>query len=300
MVAHNKNFVPVPKPSASRNPRIAEPKDKVNPLHETDLICELADPSNSLEDLCASRGISLEALSLWMARPDVAQRLDLVQSTAMNRARFIGRLTLPTAAQSAANIINAHKLRPQKPTIDSAFDSDLHRANETMLKAARFLQRLTLEPAPRRAGNRVYKSETSSHQQGAANGAATSSDPTGSGIAQSKDEGTGQHHAQAATRAIESVDPGARTVAPGVRGKSRKSKRRPHLRSNNRSTKARTRTTALVPVQSRINPPSAPTPSKHASTAAQSLDTPPQNARAPEKPAAPPRAQAPASRAASG
>ncbi|MBX3381051.1 MAG: hypothetical protein KF805_13235 [Phycisphaeraceae bacterium] len=166
MVAHNTNYktavssIPTTPPSP-RNSRYGEPKDQVSPLHENDLICELADPSNSLDEICAAMRISLEALSLWMARPDVAARLDLMQSAAMNRARFIGRLTLPTAAQSAANIINAHKLRPQKPTIDSAFDSSLHRANETMLKAARFLQRLTPDPDTRRA----RKSKTSPPMQ---------------------------------------------------------------------------------------------------------------------------------------
>lgn len=167
MVAHNPNYKPsstTPIPSTpAKKGRWAVPKDEVSRLCETDLICELADPSTSLTDLCTHCGISLEALTRWMMRPDVAERLDLMQSAAMQRARFIGNLTLPKAAQSAADIVNAYQLIPQKRTIDYAFDSGLHRANETMLKAARFLHRLTTEnatqkPPPRGRGQGVGSS----------------------------------------------------------------------------------------------------------------------------------------------
>jgi hypothetical protein len=293
MVAHNKNYKPAPSKPLSkpaRNPRYAEPKDEVSHLHESDLICELADPSNSLEDICAAQGISLEALSLWMARPDVAQRLDLVQTTAMNRARFIGRLTLPTAAQSAANIINAHKLRPQKPTIDSAFDSDLHRANETMLKAARFLQRLTAEPAPK---PRRRHSEAPSLREGVG-------------------EGRKEHGEAAAPSTVHldtesSTDVDARELTNfNQRPQSvpsdtpRKSNRRSRRNSNKGSTKARPHKPSRPSTQSRITASSTPTPSIPASISSHRKQSAPH--RAPENSSPPPRARAhsPASHAASG
>jgi len=318
MVAHNKNYKPAAKPLSkpARNLRYAEPKDEVSPLHESDLICELADPSNSLEDLCAAMHISLEALSLWMARPDVAERLDLVQTTAMNRARFIGRLTLPVAAQSAANIINAHKLRPQKTTIDSAFDSDLHRANETMLKAARFLQRLTLEPPPARTGNRLRKSEASSPTDGTAQAAgkveakafgeetastggtlpATESDIVGERTVPTSTGPNNKTNSSSSPRELPEFNQRGQSPPSGTH---RKSNRRSRRNSNSRSTKARPRKPSRPSNQSRISASSTPTPSILASISPQPEQAAP---RAPENSAPPPRARAssPASREASG
>jgi hypothetical protein len=319
MVAHNKNYKPAPKPHSkpARNPRYAEPKDEVSHLHESDLICELADPSNSLEDICAAQGISLEALSLWMARPDVAQRLDLVQTTAMNRARFIGRLTLPTAAQSAANIINAHKLRPQKPTIDSAFDSDLHRANETMLKAARFLQRLTAEPAPRRASNPSRKSEAPSPTEGTPESAGRAeakafdevNEATGGTLPVTERDIGGERTVPTSTGPNNKTNSNSSPREPAEfnqrgqtpqSGPHRKSNRRSRRNATPRSTKARSRKPSRPSTQSRISASAASIPTIPASSSPQPKQAPPR--RSPEISAPPPRARAPSpvSRAASG
>jgi len=299
MVAHNKNYKPAPKllSKPARNPRYAQPKDEVSHLWETDLICELANPSNSLEDICAAQGISLEALSLWMARPDVAQRLDLVQTTAMNRARFIGRLTLPTAAQSAANIINAHKLRPQKPTIDSAFNTELHRANENMLKAARFLQRLTAEPAPRRSS----KSELSNNRKGADGTIRSKSQSYNESTAAPKTQIGGDNSAQTNVVHTGSTDERSRESVVLSRheqgfqpGAHQKSKRPPRRNSTAHSKKVRTRTpprTTRNPpsptTQSRGNASSTPVPKASSSSPLQLRGAPPHRARTAENSAAP-------------
>ena len=259
MVAHNKNYQPAAPVKPARNPRTAAPVDKVNPLHETDLICELADPRTSLEELCAAHEISLEALSLWMARPDVAERLDLMQTTAMNRARFIGRLTLPVAAQSAANIINAHKLRPQKPTIDAAFGSDLHRANETMLKAARFLQRLTTEAAPKSLRRH---SEAPSHFEDSQEGVGEGSERNGNTISRTQDGAEVENSSQTsadlnnadttgisshAPCSIEEASPNTRPTPRKSRGSKNRSLRNPRARAR------KSRTVPGAPTSSRIN-----------------------------------------------
>ncbi len=247
MVAHNKNNFSKP----YRNPRIAKQKDEVNPLWETDLICDLANPANSLENLCAAMGISLEALSLWMARPDVAARLDLMQTTAMNRARFIGRLTLPTAAQSAANIINAHKSRPQKPTIDAAFDSDLHRANETMLKAAGFLQRLTAEPAPKSARKSRAPSQIKDSPKDfeVASGAAQLSVPCDGADQRHAAVANGNNSDSASHKIADSNHQNA-TLSPAPQRKSGKSNTRSRQNSPNRLKKARRPKSPIAPTLS--------------------------------------------------
>jgi len=298
MVAHNKNYQPAAPVKPARNPRTAAPVDKVNPLHETDLICELADPSTSLEELCAAHEFSLEALSLWMARPDVAERLDLIQTTAMTRARFIGRLTLPVAAQSAANIINAHKLRPQKPTIDAAFGSDLHRANETMLKAARFLQRLTAEPAPPRTGNRARKSDTPSPKQEGTQGVGEASKASGDRGTQSSVQLNAESNAQSSAQSNANCDADSPRGEPAnviqrdqrsTPRARREPNRRPRRNSTAHSKKVRTRTPHTTPrttpkspsrpTQSRSNSTPTPVPKPSSSSLSQPRGAPPHRAR---------------------
>lgn len=85
-------------------------KGDIGPKVGEELIRSLSDPHKSLIDIANEFEISLEALSVWMMRPDIAERLESIESAAVSRARFVAKSFLPAAARSAGRVIALHQI----------------------------------------------------------------------------------------------------------------------------------------------------------------------------------------------
>ena len=83
---------------------------KVLKNQEHALFIALSDPHTSLIDIANDFMVSLEALSVWMMRPDIAARMDTIASASVSRAQFVAKSFLPAAARSAGRIIALHQI----------------------------------------------------------------------------------------------------------------------------------------------------------------------------------------------
>lgn len=128
----------------------------VKPNQEKDLFLALADPHASLIDVANEFKVSLEALSVWMLRPDVAARLESIAEASVVRARFVAKSFLPAAARTAGRIIALHQIdrrhNPKSLARDSHND---RRFDKAALQAGILLARLAgfgEKPPPRKKG----------------------------------------------------------------------------------------------------------------------------------------------------
>jgi hypothetical protein len=69
------------------------------------ILGDLADPDLSLRDVAEANNTTLDALALFLARPDMAERLEAIESLAARRARLIATLSLDKLAATLARII---------------------------------------------------------------------------------------------------------------------------------------------------------------------------------------------------
>jgi len=135
-------------------PEVPAFKEQIDPLQEEDLIGALADPHASLIEVANDFEISLESLSVWMQRPDVAARLEAVASAATTRAVFVAKSFLPAAARSAGRILALHQIdrrhNPQSLAGDThnnrRFDKTALHAGNLLLRIAKLGQRTTKKP----------------------------------------------------------------------------------------------------------------------------------------------------------
>ncbi len=119
-----------------------------SPALEAAIIERLADPHASLYNIATENQTSVEALSLWMSRPEIAARIDAIESVVLRRARFVARNFLPAAARTAAHILSIHQARTTRsdPTPRDALnqlraDAIALRAANTLLRIANFTER---------------------------------------------------------------------------------------------------------------------------------------------------------------
>jgi hypothetical protein len=77
------------------------------PSHEQvgHLLTDLADPDLSLRNLADAHGTTLDALTLFLAREDIAERIAAIEHLAARRARLIAATSLSAVAAALARIV---------------------------------------------------------------------------------------------------------------------------------------------------------------------------------------------------
>ncbi|MBS0192369.1 MAG: hypothetical protein U0573_07065 [Phycisphaerales bacterium] len=116
----------------------------------TGIIDRLADPDCPLSNIAADFETSIELLCVWMLRPEIAARLDAVQSAIGRRTRLLAVTRLTLAAETAARVLDQFRLICSQPN-GSEFDArqDMRAAN-VALTAARILARIaSFKPDPK-------------------------------------------------------------------------------------------------------------------------------------------------------
>lgn len=126
------------------------------------IFSQLADPAHSLLSLARANNTSPEAFSLWLARPEIAERTAAMRSASALRTRWLASEYLPSCAELASRIVRAALNSTEAAPPDSA------------LRAARLLVRLAAfdpdaraapSPKPRRAPDSSCDSRTPTHSQ---------------------------------------------------------------------------------------------------------------------------------------
>ncbi|MCK6478183.1 MAG: hypothetical protein L6Q35_15285, partial [Phycisphaerales bacterium] len=128
-----------------------------NPQNHDQVIADLADPHHSLISVAAKHGTTLEALSLWMTRPHVADSLANLQSAAAVKARLTASVQLPRAVPGLLTLLASSQQEETKLPLTDSLRS-LHtraRLRTISLRATHYLLRIagynTPRPAPARA-----------------------------------------------------------------------------------------------------------------------------------------------------
>ncbi|MGH7243792.1 MAG: hypothetical protein ACREJD_10280 [Phycisphaerales bacterium] len=150
------NFEIPPKPHFDR---------PIKPKVEAELLLALADPHASFIDISNEFQISLEALSVWMMRPDIAERMETIASASVVRARYVAKTFLPAAARSAGRVLALHQIvRRHNPKSiatntnnDRRFDKIAMHASALLVKIAKF------EDAPAKRATRSAGPSTKSN-----------------------------------------------------------------------------------------------------------------------------------------
>ncbi|MFN0011596.1 MAG: hypothetical protein ACKVS8_08125 [Phycisphaerales bacterium] len=109
------------------------------------LLSASLDPSLSLLDIAAAHNLTLDQLTAWMARPDVAEQLAALHSAAALRVRIVAANHLPRAVEALGTIINASLNNEDQPTLDRTNFRHLvfrQRRTETVRRAASTILRL--------------------------------------------------------------------------------------------------------------------------------------------------------------
>ncbi len=103
------------------------------------LIQWLGSPDVTLRDVAEMHEVSVEALALWMARPEVAGRLRRIESAVTRRTRLIAANYLPAVANMLHAMIINHESR------EHSSEQPRESARETAKSAAALLMRLAKE-----------------------------------------------------------------------------------------------------------------------------------------------------------
>ncbi|MFA6046351.1 MAG: hypothetical protein WC718_15310 [Phycisphaerales bacterium] len=126
-----------------------------SPALAAQVIDALGSPDNTLRDVAADFSTTLEALTLWMTRPDIAARLDAIQSAVTRRTRLMATNFLPGVVRLLNSIIDHyHEDEHEREPQPLAPEPRRHRENAR--KAAALLIRLaklTGTPSPREHPN---------------------------------------------------------------------------------------------------------------------------------------------------
>ena len=119
------------------------------------ILTALSDPDATLRDIATHFETTLEALTAWMKRDDIQERLDNLDSAIAARTRLLATNSLALATRALERMITAYideeKHIPVRP--NSIEDREQRRkARETALKAIRLLKQIaTLPPSQPRA-----------------------------------------------------------------------------------------------------------------------------------------------------
>lgn len=120
MVAHT----PISAPRLSFTPSEAQ---------SDQILTELADPSKSLLSVAHTHNTSPEALSLWLSRPEISERISSMRSSAALRTRWLATDRLPACAELSVRVVRAALANSELAAPDSAL-----RAVRILLRLASF------------------------------------------------------------------------------------------------------------------------------------------------------------------
>jgi hypothetical protein len=98
-------FVP-----SSKSISFAPPESQINAI-----LLALIDPARSFDAVAQAHNTTADALSLWLIRPDVAERFRLHESAVISRLHLIAAHTLTTALQAVSRILTEFNNRPACP-----------------------------------------------------------------------------------------------------------------------------------------------------------------------------------------
>ena len=106
---------------------------------------DLNRPDTTLREIAESRGATIDALTLWMARPDIAARLSALESGIARRTRMVAANYLTFAVKAVAGIIREYNDEENNTLLNPNSRADREqrrRARETARRAASLLLRL--------------------------------------------------------------------------------------------------------------------------------------------------------------
>ena len=109
------------------------------------LLTLMNDEAYSLADIASGANTSIEALTCWLARPDIAQRLSNLESAAARRTRLVAGNRMMFVVTTLARILEEYNEDEYKnPYQHGPHGHELkRRAHETARKAAALLYRLS-------------------------------------------------------------------------------------------------------------------------------------------------------------
>ncbi|MBX3358725.1 MAG: hypothetical protein KF745_09875 [Phycisphaeraceae bacterium] len=118
------------------------------------ILDSVTDPTLTLRDVADLHHTTVEALVLWFAEPEIAERLDHIESTIARRTRIVASNFLPAATIALGRSIDEHNADeahfPVRPGDQRGFELR-RRSRETARRAAALLLRLAnFTPGPRR------------------------------------------------------------------------------------------------------------------------------------------------------
>lgn len=136
-------------------PVLAAPSFAPDPLVADRVLDALADPDITLRDVAEQFDTSIEALTLWMARPDIAARIAAIQAAAVTRVRLIATNFLASAVSTLLSVIDDYRehisRQPVRPT-DSHAVAEHRRARDGARRSIQLLNRIARLPLPHADG----------------------------------------------------------------------------------------------------------------------------------------------------
>jgi hypothetical protein len=139
----------------------------------------LSDPTRSLRDIAQDHQTSTSALTIWLARPDIADQVRIIDEVSSRRLRLIAADSLPPVIAAANQVVAAFNaeeksLTPDPKTqakrTDHATDC---RARNNAMRAANLIYRLSRFSLP----TRTSAGDTSPHTPRPAKGTSPESAP---------------------------------------------------------------------------------------------------------------------------
>ncbi|MBL8885598.1 MAG: hypothetical protein JNK16_02975, partial [Phycisphaerales bacterium] len=116
-----------------------------SPTDAAQIIDDLADPYSTFASIAKAHNTTLEGLTLWMQRPDIAGRLDAVESASTRRNRLLATNHLPICIDALSRAVNAsayedtHTVYPEG---SMKHDEQRRRGRETLIRMTRVMMQL--------------------------------------------------------------------------------------------------------------------------------------------------------------
>ena len=79
-----------------------------DPAAAAQVIDDLANPDLSLRDIAQEHGASLESLTLWLARPEIDERIANLESAMARRTRLISHNCFPAVITTLKAILDEY------------------------------------------------------------------------------------------------------------------------------------------------------------------------------------------------
>ena len=128
-----------------------------SPADTTCVLSDIASAHRSLEDIANNYDIAVEALLVWLARPDIQERLSTNTTTTAARARFVAAAHLPQAVSALVTMMEAYASSEcndaypdnmQASALRETQRQNARRAGALLLRIARYYAPIS-DPTPR-------------------------------------------------------------------------------------------------------------------------------------------------------